>query len=146
MAYPFIIAFLAGSIVFEGAKYFTKQEYLVFCKLTFLFVMHWLIFVPFFLVLPIGILLLASPYDFYYYYILGSFMMISIAITAIGILVHIVLNLSRNTLRSLVVLSRMEEWMRSKLIVINTDKILAIWQVFEDFSYSSERLMNFLKE
>jgi hypothetical protein len=37
------------------------------------------------------------------------------------------------TLRSLLVLSRMEEWMKGKLIVRNSDKILAIWRVFEDF-------------
>lgn len=98
-----------------------------------LLVVHWFLFVPFFVILPLGIFLISNPYEIFYYYVVGAFLVVSLIITGMGMFVHLVLNLSSMTLRSLLVLSRMEEWMKGKLIVRNSDKILAIWRVFEDF-------------
>jgi len=145
-AYPFIVELPIGLAAFELAVFSTTPGFEPISKDLLLVVLHWLLFVPFFVVLPLGFLLLPDPYDFFYYYVVCAFIVISLIITAIGIFIHLILNLSSTTLRSLLVLSHMDEWMKKKLIAPNPDKILAIWQVFEDYGMNSDKLFEFLKQ
>jgi hypothetical protein len=113
--YPFIIEIAIVFIFFELSNGLRSSNvnYDNLTKLLFAWLVYWIVFIPFFVILPIGFIISSDKNTFFYYYAVAGFIFLSIVVMFIGGVVHLVLNLSSATIKSLFVLNRMEEWMKA---------------------------------